>query len=91
MALPICRWLNWLIVVVVSGTKMKLMAMPFITVGKMTLAWLTCRLMSLNKNAEYASNEKPKHNSQRDGTRPTSSRPTMNVVMNAATPRGLIV
>ena len=43
----------------------------------MTLAWLTCRLMSLNKNAEYASNEKPKHKSQRDGTRPTSNRPTI--------------
>ena len=45
--------------------------------------------MSLNRKADNASIEKPKHNSQRSRIFPTS-RPTMKVVINAATPRGLI-
>ena len=45
--------------------------------------------MSLNMNADTANIEKPKHNSQRIRILPTS-RPTMNVVTNAAQPRGLI-
>jgi hypothetical protein len=56
----------------------------------MTLAMLTWRLMSLNMKADKLNIENPKHNSQRNGMRPTS-RPTNNVVTNAAMPRGLIV
>ena len=76
-------------VVVVSGTKMKLMAMPLTMLGQMTRIWLTCRLMSLNMNDDTASIVKPKHSSQRVRMRPTR-RPTKNVVTNAAMPRGLI-
>ena len=76
-------------VVVVSGTKMKLMAMPLTMLGQMTLPMLTCRLMLASRNDEYASVTKPMHSIQRIRILPTS-RPTKNVVMNAATPRGLI-
>ena len=45
--------------------------------------------MSLNMNDETASVTKPKSSIQRMRILPTS-RPTKNVVKNAATPRGLI-
>ena len=90
MALPICRWRNWLMVAVVSGTKMKLMAMPFSMVGRMTLAMLTCRLMSLNMKADSAQQRKTK--TQQPAQPDFSHQPPDNkvVVKNAARPRGLI-
>ena len=66
---------NWLMVVVVSGTKIKLMAMPLMTLGQTTLDMPTCRLMSLNMSDDNASMEKPKHSIQRIRIFPTS-RPT---------------
>ncbi len=73
----------------VSGTKIKLMAMPLMTLGQMTLPMLMSRLMLASRNDEYASVTNPMHSSQRIRIFPTS-RPTSMVVKNAATPRGLI-